>query len=102
MFSVEKTVDGVKKDVFSEATLFVPKGSKRQYESTRYWSYFTTIVETIHGDMNHNGVIDAADVMAIIEVIAGKGDEASRAAADFNQDGTVNIADVVAAVNAMY
>lgn len=101
VFSIEKTVDGVQKTVFSEATLFVPKGTKGQYESTRYWSYFPKIVETIHGDMNHNGVIDAADVLAIIEVIAGKGDEASRAAADFNNDGTVNIADVVAAVNAM-
>lgn len=51
--------------------------------------------------MNSNGQFDAADVVAIMGIIAGKGDDNVRILADVNGDGVVNIADVMVVVNAI-
>lgn len=100
-FTNNKNVDGESVEVFSEATLFVPKGTKARYESTDCWKSFQNIVEILPGDMNSNGQFDAADVVAIMGVIAGKGDDNARILADVNDDGVVNIADVMVVVNAI-
>ncbi len=83
----------------NNATLYVPKGTKTFYESTDYWNAFQNIIEILPGDMNGNGQYDASDVVEIVNVILGKGDESSRAAADVNDDGVVNITDVIVVIN---
>jgi len=61
-----------------------------------------TLTSGIAGDVNGDGVVDIADVNAVINVMLGKttSDEL-RAASDVTSDGAVDIADVNAIVNIM-
>jgi hypothetical protein len=52
------------------------------------------------GDANGDGVVDVADVVAIVNCILGEqGDNFVEAAADVNGDGIIDVADVVSVVN---
>ena len=54
------------------------------------------------GDATSDGVVDIADVNAIINVMLGKGaTDKVRAASDVNSDGLVDIADVNMVINIM-
>lgn len=63
-------------EVYSTATLIVPKGSKEKYESTEGWKKFTLIKEMIIDDakydLNGDGVVNVADVVELVNYIAGK------------------------------
>lgn len=51
-------------------------------------------------DVDGDGIINAKDLTAIVDVITGKTtDEATKSAADVNGDGVVNIADIVKIAN---
>lgn len=52
-----------------------------------------------HGDVNHDGEINIADLNAIINVILAYGGSQNVASADLNYDGSVDIADVNAMIN---
>ena len=54
----------------------------------------------IYGDVNYNGIVDIADVNAVINVMLGKGGVAATDA-DVNYDGSVDIFDVNEVINAM-
>jgi len=53
------------------------------------------------GDVNGDGKVNVGDIMAVINVMAGLGGEAEKAAADINGDGAVNVGDIMAIINIM-
>ena len=59
--------------------------------------YYSIVYELPKYDLNHDGVIDIADVNEAINAMLGK----SSAMADVNGDGMVDISDVNAVINAM-
>ena len=93
----------ITEDVFSNranATLYVPKGSKAEYEAANYWKEFKEIVEmNLLGDLNGDGSLAKDDVMALVDIILGKQTSYDASAADVNGDGRITIADVTALVN---
>jgi hypothetical protein len=88
---------------FTNATLFVPKGTKEKYEATDGWKEFKTIEEIEvsvqpQGDVNGDLTVDVADIASVIDVMARSGNDA---AADVNKDGTVDVADIAAIIDVM-
>ena len=59
-----------------------------------------TVATNATGDVDGDGSIDVADIVMIIDVIAGlRTDPATVAAADVDGDGTVDVADIVACID---
>ena len=59
-----------------------------------------TVATNATGDVDGDGSIDVADIVMIIDVIAGlRTDQATVAAADVDGDGTVDVADIVACID---
>lgn len=60
----------------TNATLYVPKGSKTAYESADFWKQFKIITElewgNASGDINGDGRITIADVTKLVNMILGK------------------------------
>ena len=77
----------------SNATLYVPAGSKVAYEAANYWKEFKEIVEM--GDLNGDGQLTAQDASLMLQHVAGKTliDENTLKAADMNGDGEVTAQD---------
>ena len=59
----------------------------------------SSLFDAVSGDINGDGLVDIADVNAVINMMLGK--VAPTAAADVNGDGSVDIADVNAVINLM-
>ena len=51
------------------------------------------------GDVNGDGVVNIADVTALIDYLLGSGGSVNVDVADVNSDGAVNIADVTALID---
>ncbi len=84
----------------SNATLYVPAGSKSAYQNASYWSQFKYIIEFIDGDVNSDGETDVLDVVDIARYVVGTPAESFvPILADINNSGEVNIADAVCLVN---
>ena len=84
----------------TNATLYVPKGSKAAYQSANYWIKFKEIVEFPDADVNQDGEIDVVDVVDIARFVVGApGDTFVEFLADLNSDDEVNVADAVVLVN---
>lgn len=103
--SLNPTPPTISSNTFTEytATLQVPIGCKEAYQNANYWSNFVNIEEietAVSGDANNDGVVDVADVVAIVNYILNKpGENFNEKAADVNGDGVIDVADVVAVVN---
>jgi hypothetical protein len=87
----------------TNATLYVPWGSKSAYQAANYWKDFLLIEEKdfyIAGDVNDDSMVDIADAVCIVNHIVGKATPTFiEAAADVNNDGVIDIADAVRIVN---
>ena len=59
--------------------------------------------DTVKGDVNGDGIVDVADISAIISVMASTGGSGSATAivADVNGDGTIDVADISAVISIM-
>ncbi len=74
-------------DIF---TMNVPTIAKANVTS----SYATSVESLLIGDVNGDGVVDVADISAVISVMAGNPAGTTAARADVNGDGTIDVADV--------
>ena len=98
-------------DTFEEttqenATLYVPHGCKNTYWLNPIWENFKRIVEIEvapqSGDVNGDGVVDAIDIVDIVNHMMDKPTSTGtfdEKAADANGDGMVDTADVVKVTN---
>lgn len=83
-----------------DATLYVPRGTKSQYQSTADWYRISNIVEMCNPyDVNNDGSIDISDVVSLVNFILSS--STTDDSYDVNGDGSVDISDVVALVNAI-
>ena len=57
--------------------------------------------ESLEGDVNGDGVVDVADIAAVISVMASSVGSGFPAAADVNGDGTVDVADIASIISIM-
>lgn len=72
-------VDGAFDEVFSSATLYVPKGTSMLYMAIPEWMNFENIMEysddspddpkPLKGDMNGDGVVDVTDIAILANII---------------------------------
>ena len=94
------TDDVFSKSTYSNATLYVPKGSKSLYQQANGWKNFLHIEETasnLLGDLTGDNKVDGMDLVALVNIIMGT--SAQTSAADLNGDGRVDGMDYVAMVN---
>ena len=83
---------------YSDIVLYVPRGCKEVYEASN-WNHCFNNIEELYtpGDANDDGEVDAQDIVAITNYIAGVANGSFyEDAADINGDGEINIADIVA------
>lgn len=90
----------------SNATLYVPAGSKVFYEAAPYWQDFKEIIEKeanpLTGDVNGDDSVDIGDIVMVICVMTGTDtDAAIMARADVNGDGAADIGDIVSIISIM-
>ena len=87
----------------NDKTLFVTKGTVEKYKATDGWNWFGQILELFDtGDVNGDGQVGIADIVAVTNVMASITTDADvKARADVNGDGQVGIADIVAITNIM-
>ena len=102
----ESNVAIVKDNYLQYSLLYNPSASMfRVYSSGQkdiylYKEIEESIVEVLKGDVNGDGFVNVADVVAIINYILGTPPEIFHFdAADMDEDGTINITDAVALVN---
>jgi hypothetical protein len=102
----ESNVATVKDNYLQYSLLYNPSASMfRVYSSGQkdiylYKEIEESIVEVLKGDVNGDGFVNVADVVAIINYILGTPPEIFHFdAADMDEDGTINITDAVALVN---
>ena len=77
----------------ANATLHVPAGSKKAYESANWWKDFKQIAEI--GDVNGDYELNVADITLLVNIVAGYDvPDDVRRAADIDGDGEVTTADV--------
>ena len=97
-----KTFDST---VFENATLYVPKGCKTIYWLHPCWENFKNIVEIdddLVGDANSDGIVNAADIVEMVNYIIGKPSSTfNKNSADMNGDGVVNAVDVTLLIKAI-
>ena len=76
------------------------KGNTPEISNDGYLLSIETPTDALPGDANGDGVVDVADVVAIVNYILNKpADNFNEQAADVNGDNVIDVADVVAVVN---
>ena len=81
--------------------LFTPSGSTSLYQAADQWMnfFFQNVDDYILGDVNDDGVVNIADVTALINALLNDFDGINLKGADVNEDGSINIADVTTLIN---
>ncbi|MBP5388209.1 MAG: BspA family leucine-rich repeat surface protein [Prevotella sp.] len=80
------------------ADLHIPAGYKSLYAQAAYWKEFKNMFEFgfAIGDANHDGRVNVADVMCVVNHILGKDDiNCFVAQSDVNHDNIVNVTDIM-------
>lgn len=85
----------------SVVLLSVPNGTAEDYMAAEQWKEFMLAPPAIKGDVNGDGVVSAADISCIVNVLAGLPPERSvyEGRDDVNNDGVVSAADLSEVVN---
>ena len=85
---------------YTNGKLYVPLGSKSNYEGTEGWNRFKKIVEFPSPDVNQDEDVNEQDVVDIAHFVVGTpSDSFYEFLADINNDGVVNLGDAVVVVN---
>lgn len=87
---------------YTNATLYVPTGSKAAYQADTVWGQFQHIEEEggILGDVTGSGTVDVQDATLVVNYILGNGsDEYDYTVADMNGDNEIDVFDVTAMIN---
>ena len=97
-------------EIYHNATLRVPSGTKDAYANSDWSNYFQNIEELDEemgggkpkngdkSDVNGDGKVDVADISSVISVMASSSTDAQ---ADVNGDGKVDVADISAIISKM-
>ncbi|MBQ8715805.1 MAG: leucine-rich repeat protein [Prevotella sp.] len=102
---IPQSCGGFNNRTYTNATLYVPRGSLESYRNTEVWSNFWAIEEyalptVIPGDANDDGKVNVTDIVEMVNSILGNpSDKFIFEAADVNEDGLVNVTDIVSVVN---
>jgi len=97
-------IKGVESEGYYVAEAFIEAGSS---VSTEYLFVAEVILSAggaapaKKGDVNGDGKVNVGDIMAVINVMAGQGQNIDKNAADVNNDGSVNVGDIMAVINIM-
>ena len=59
-------------------------------------------VDILLGDVNHDGILNVADITAITNIVHERSGDYDRTAADVNQDGIYNVADIIGVTNIVH
>ena len=84
------------------ADLYIPAGYKSLYAKANYWKEFKNmyVFGYAPGDVNHDGFVNVADIMATANNILGnKNVTFYKTEGDLNTDGSVNVSDLMGIVN---
>ena len=82
-------------DELSPATLYVPAGTKSDYEAIEGWTKFEGGIK-VKGDTNGDGSVGTSDAIAALSYILGDNPaDFFAAAADMNGDGIVTVTDII-------
>lgn len=75
--------------------------STELYKAADQWMYFFFQGDDnfLLGDVNDDGIVNIADVTALIDYLLGSGNDINLKNSDVNQDETINIADVTALID---
>ena len=85
-----------------KCVVWVPKGCAAAYKDANEWKDFQNIKEIIDGDVNLDGKVTMADVVAVVAYIMDEAPEGFyESLADLNGDEKVNVADLVMLVDVM-
>ncbi|MBQ0115881.1 MAG: leucine-rich repeat protein [Bacteroidales bacterium] len=91
-------------EVYSNATLYVPTGTKAAYKKADNWKDFINIVEVdvpnpgLKGDITGDGVVDIFDVNELINAVLGQ-NETPIELGDLTGDGVIDIFDINELIN---
>lgn len=98
---MNETPVAIESNTFSNrtnATLYVPCGSKAAYHEAAFWKEFKEIVEI--GDVNNDDYVNVTDIMAIANYILKIPMNAfNERAADVNGDNRINVTDIMGIAN---
>ena len=87
---------------YTDATLYVPKGSRNAYMEAEGWKLFSKIVELsgIKGDVNNDEQVNVTDVTCLVNHVLGIQSEGFILFnPDINGDGQITVTDVTVLVN---
>ena len=85
-----------------KCVVWVPKGSMTAYKDANEWKDFQNIKEILDGDVNLDGKVTMADVVAVVAYIMDEAPEGFyESLADLNGDEKVNVADLVMLIDVM-
>ena len=88
--------------VYTNATLYVPTGSKATYQADPVWGQFQHIEEEggILGDVTGSGTVDVQDATLVVNYILGdENDDYDYSVADMNGDSEIDVFDITAIIN---
>lgn len=82
---------------YGSITLYAPAQSRQQYAQADFWKKFTRFKGI--GDVNLDGRVNVADVMALVNVVLGSSTiDVEQKVCDINYDSNVNVTDVMGVV----
>ena len=89
--------DGFSSSIYGNATLYAPASSKELYTTTDYWKKFSAFRGI--GDVNQDGRVNVADVMALVNYVLGHSViDFEQRIGDVNFDDNINVTDIMGVV----
>lgn len=89
------------KELYHQATLYVPIDKKSLYQASPYWANFYNIEELIIlGDVDSDDIVDVADITVVVAILLKLMPEIPTA--DVDSDGFIDVADITTIVDIIF